>query len=212
MKDGVVTYPGWMFYVLLNPHENKSAEWNLSGKNVVSGRIVEPVDNMYKLCLLPSENEDDTVMTALHLPSMDTLDGLFAFVADIPGTYRLIAIAATSPPKLSLCTQFEVKPDEAPAAVELRFPKKTQKFSGVVRNYKYGEYHGTDIVLLIGENISMAEIMPDGKFLGLAPPGKYKAYLWNDSYPRASEPAGAKPVEITIEDGKDLAGVELEEK
>jgi hypothetical protein len=92
--------------------------------------------------------------------------------------------------------------------VEVETPKSYRRFSGKVLDYamKEGE---RSYVLLYGRCQAGAFIAPDGSFEGIAPPGKYKAYCVPSSRIGNGFKVKMNPVEIVIEEGKDLGGIEI---
>jgi hypothetical protein len=133
-------------------------------------------------------------------------DGTAEVRSLMPGKYHVIA---TSNDKRSYITDIEIGKDDASKEVELRLPGKLRTFSGRVRNYAYGRYAGGSYVVLLGDSVCEVSVQPDGTFEGKVPQGKYKIFLKGAIAVDLTDDEKRGLKDITIEDGKDLTGIEL---
>jgi len=124
-----------------------------------------------------------------------------------PGKYRVCAQGAD---RFTLVNRIEIGENDTTKEVELRLPERVQKFSGRVRDFPCERTYDGSTVRLEGDSIAFAHINPDGTFEVAAPPGKYRIFLSRDiqMYLTDEEKNGLK--EITIEEGEDLTGIELQ--
>jgi len=128
-----------------------------------------------------------------------------------PGKYIIAATARGDDMIVSTyTTEIEVKEGVPVKGIELKFPEKTQKISGKLKDYKGKPSPALDeVIIFYGPALAGAKINPDGTFETQAPPGEYKVYRINIYNVMKGEQPAPKPIEITIEEGKDLTGVEI---
>jgi hypothetical protein len=184
----------------VEPGKTVSEKVDLRGAAFVEGRVTGLTSEGFDKYLIASGAEDlqrASYATNLYINIRE--GGTFRIGPLPPGKYHLVAGSGYA--------DFEMPGGKNVSGVEIRPIEKQQKFSGKIKNYKFGR-HVAEYVYLAGNFVARVTVNPDGTFEGTAPPGKYKAF-YVESYNRFTI---SGPVDVTVEDGKDLAGIELEEK
>ncbi len=125
-----------------------------------------------------------------------------------PGKHTIMAVQMSDSFMSSYLKEIDVKEGVPVKGIELKFPEKAQKVYGRVISYKR-KGRPEEGVLLMGPVMAGAELKPDGRFEAKAVPGKYKVFHLSLSKLMARDDSKIKPLEIEVEEGKDLTGVEI---
>ncbi|MFH1549228.1 MAG: carboxypeptidase regulatory-like domain-containing protein, partial [Planctomycetota bacterium] len=127
-----------------------------------------------------------------------------------PGKLVIVAVTKGDMLVSSYTMEIEVKEGVPVKGIELKFPEKTQKISGKLKDYKGKPSPAPDgIIIFYGPALASAKVNPDGTFELEMPPGKYKVHRIHIRDVKSGEQPAPKPIEITIEEGKDLTGIEV---
>ena len=133
----------------------------------------------------------------------------FTFNNVLPGKYKLIALKGTN---YGVIKDIELKDGQSLSDIELALPDETRTLSGRIPNYmpsNASSYLSYDSIIAVGEYIAFGKIYADGTFKLTIPPGKYKLHRLGPHLVCNNTRDNVKPLEVVIEEGKDLEGIEL---
>jgi hypothetical protein len=195
----------------VEPGKTVSDKIDLTGSATVEGRVAAKIDYRGTPLYVIPDGADASMIkpfcAARHFAILG--HGAFKIGPLPPGKYHISAVGG--------CADVVVADGKAVTGVQIRPAEKLQKFSGKIKDYSYGKYW-CEYVYLVGNVVTHIPVRPDGTFNGNVPPGKYKMFHV-DYAPRYivhqmeteyfTERIIHGPSDITIEDGKDLADVEI---
>jgi hypothetical protein len=194
--------------VTVKPGETTTADLLLHDKAAIKGKVISAPELPCEVYMLPAScSVDEMLQVTTDRAYEFCFDGTFEVPQASAGKYNLLAI---SPGRPSFFTPVEIGKKREGNEVKIRFPDKTQKFSGRVSNYIYAEHaNGDPIVALIGDAACVARVRPDGTFEGEATPGKYKACFADYRGAGLRKDNSNAGVTVIIEEEKDTAGIEI---
>ena len=179
------------------------------GTSTVSGKLSGNTDAV-TITLTPADSpfSDTWFRTDVRL----TDDGKFKITGVCPGKYPVKALSGTM--GYGCLAEIEVKEGQSLSGIELDLSSHAQRISGKISKYHPPggndySYPSSDTVVASGSFFARAEVRADGSFEFYAPPGKYKLHRLGPHLVCNNTRDNVKPLEIVIEEGKDLEGIEL---